>query len=174
MLKPVPVNVNVSGVESAVPGTTGAFGVSVDAVIVGAITDACPTPNAATLVITAPLPVGVDGLSIVNWHVPAPALVATVSVADVGLKIVSVPKVTVAVPQAPDVIVAPGSKPDPEIVIGVAAVLAGSAEGDTSVIPEAVTVNEPTEVAAPWSGFVIVTVYVPAGAAACGELAFSP
>jgi hypothetical protein len=161
-LKPVPVK--VIGCAGA-PGRTAAEADKLDAVTVGATSEASPMPIAPTAVYVAPPS---ETLLTVRSQrvmpaVTAPAVSVTVSVIEVAPPTVSVvARVIPAETQAEErASVAFEEKPLPVTVIGVVAATKGTADGLTSLISLPVIVKTEPEVTEPPSGFVTVTVYAP-------------
>jgi hypothetical protein len=145
--KPVPVIVIVTGVVPVDPTTIGVVGLRVTEVIVGATLDGSPCPRAFASEITAPLPVGAAGFVTVTVKDATLAVPVYDVVIDEGLTttvFANVPAFMVAL-----VTVAPGSKPAPEIVSDVVAVVPGTCDGLTLTMPDAVTVKTPTSDTAP-------------------------
>lgn len=156
-LKPVPVKVIVCG---AVPAETAAEADRLDAVTVGATVEASPMPIAPASMYVARLPGAVLVTSREQVSAVGVPVTMMLSEIDVELLTVSVPRVTSV--QVPEMLsVALEEKPLPVTVMGVVAVVAATAEGDTSLISLPETVKMAPEVPAPPSGFVTVTVYEP-------------
>jgi hypothetical protein len=159
-LKPEPVRVSV---EAAEPGTMGV--VALVAVIVGATSDATPTPKALVSRNEAPLPPApVPGFETVMLYRPV-AVVATTRVAVMVVALVTTGGVVVetVTPEPETATVAPDWKPPPVMVTGtfVAEVGIGVAEGLRFVTAIPVTLKMAPEVPLPPSALVTVTVYVP-------------
>jgi hypothetical protein len=150
---------------SGAPAKTAAAVDRLDAVIVGAIADASPMPIALVARYVA---AGVgETLFTVTEHCSGVAVAAVAAAALTSRVVAIVDAVTVVVPRVTPALqplrvsVAFEEKPLPEIVIGVVATTAATADGVTSLISLPEIVKTEPEVTAPPSGFVTVTVYAP-------------
>jgi hypothetical protein len=107
----------------------------------------------------APLPG--DVLVTVRLQSVAVGVPVTVNVSEIEVELLTVAVPSVTPEQVPRVSVALEEKPLPEIVMGVVAATAATAEGVTSLISLPLIVKTAPEVTEPPSGLVTVTVYVP-------------